>query len=532
MAELILLASLLSQFFFAGTIHIPSHKDHRSLELARRSSNSYQSYMPACNNSNKGLLKMLSHNTAQLIRSGMFTCVTCNNSILSDETQFASAQWQAADGNNAWKSMKAWWLTIRGEQDPLGAVSGFVSSISYAWNGPTQWDCTDIGETYCSSVVTCQQTNIPAGSMVLTAFSNIHQFYDNMYTGMQNASDSMGHQLAEFSSTFAPQNTATVDALKLLLDLFGISYGILGAGIWNRWIKEGVEFKNANNHGWLKDAANAAITSTIVLAKDSQNGVQGQVDTLNDINLILGHIIDGWSSVTEQYSTKLFSGSDDGLTQLDAYIDGGGWYDTNGIHKISDLSTNMENVLYGGLIPLAWTDHREVHPVVIFQEQDNVTNPNSALPDPPSPLNDQEAVKFRSIYSRYTLWLLDAHDCHKVPKGKNNPGGCDKPYVQPLPGADQLIPGNAWGGVLIDDINISAWLGYILNGMQNGYAMPDDSLFIGVTPNADFPFQAGIRTPGFFSSIPVCNMTTVARNVNKWRHSDANKRTAHYPCSP
>ena len=34
----------------------------------------------------------------------------------------------------------------------------------------------------------------------------------------------------------------------------------------------------------------------------------------------------------------------------------------------------MENVLYGGLIPKAWADHKAVHPVIVFQSG-TVTNP-------------------------------------------------------------------------------------------------------------------------------------------------------------
>jgi hypothetical protein len=39
----------------------------------------------------------------------------------------------------------------------------------------------------------------------------------------------------------------------------------------------------------------------------------------------------------------------------------------------------MENVLYGQLIPKAWSDHTAVHPVVVFQQGSNNVNPLSAI---------------------------------------------------------------------------------------------------------------------------------------------------------
>ena len=107
---------------------------------------------------------------------GPWACVTCNDPTINDDTKTAEAKWVAADGNDGWTHVKHWYTVLRdsGNTDPLGAIKGFVQSVSWYLNGPTQWDCENIGETYCSSVVTCQQTNVPVGGMVMTSFSNIH----------------------------------------------------------------------------------------------------------------------------------------------------------------------------------------------------------------------------------------------------------------------------------------------------------------------------------------------------------------------
>lgn len=127
------------------------------------------------------------------------------------------------------------------------------------------------------------------------------------------------------------------------------------------------------------------------LAKDAQPGyrppyqifrhsyaniirVQGQLDTQNDLSSALGTLVSGWANVTASYLSELFSGSDAGMAQLDAYILGGNWSDPQFTNSLFALQGIMENVLYGGLIPKAWADHSDVHPVIVFQSG-TVTNP-------------------------------------------------------------------------------------------------------------------------------------------------------------
>lgn len=206
------------------------------------------------------------------------------------------------------------------------------------------------------------------------------KFYDNFYNAIRSAGSSMDDQLAQFSSTFAPQGPATVDLLKILLDTFAVSYGLIGAGVWNKILRDAPIFKDkGNDHAWAKDSANAAVANGVTLAKDAQPGVKGEVDTLNDIRSELGKMVDGWANVTQQYMSNLFSGTDDGLTQLDAYVNNGSWADTDFNNSLFSLQGVMENVLYGSLIPKAWAERNKVHPVVVFQQGQDITNPLTTI---------------------------------------------------------------------------------------------------------------------------------------------------------
>ncbi|KAL8815271.1 MAG: hypothetical protein Q9223_005580 [Gallowayella weberi] len=197
-----------------------------------------------------------------------------------------------------------------------------------------------------------------------------------MYTAIHDAGNSMQYQLSQFAPTFAPQGPDTLKALKILLDILGISYGLIGAGVWNKILKDAPLFKNrGNDHSWAKDSANAAVASGVVLAKDAAPTLAGAVATQNDLTRILGTLVDGWANVTATYVKQLFSGTDDAITQLGTYINGGAWYNSEIETSLFSLQGIMENVLYGQLIPKAWGDHAAVNPVIVFQSESDIENP-------------------------------------------------------------------------------------------------------------------------------------------------------------
>jgi len=67
--------------------------------------------------------------------------------------------------------------------------------------------------------------------------------------------------------------------------------------------------------------------------------------------------------------------------------------------------------------------------------------------------------------------------------------------------------------------------------MKSGYVMPENSMYTDVNQNADYPYQAGIRTPGFFSMIPICDISTVFDVTVRNRGNVGTKnRCSTYPC--
>ena len=105
-------------------------------------------------------------------------------------------------------------------------------------------------------------------------------------------------------------------------------------------------------------------------------------------------LIDSWSNVTVEYLADLFSGEDDGLEQLDAYIRGGSWSYPGFTNSRPGMQSVMGSVLYGGMIQRAWAEHKSTNPVIIFQEGNDNTNPLSALEDDLQGISDEVSLNF------------------------------------------------------------------------------------------------------------------------------------------
>ena len=131
-------------------------------------------------------------------------------------------------------------------------------------------------------------------------------------------------------------------------------------------------------------------------------------------------------------------------------------------------------------------------------------------------MTDDTAAQTHVCYNGQTFYVLNANwdpqanDCI----AKECPVGAPDAYqFQQLPGGTfNVLSGGKFGGVRLDDIVISSWQAYQLNGNKNGYQIPDESMVIdGQGTEGDLIFQNGIQTPGFIS-LPIC--TDVAKTIN------------------
>lgn len=87
--------------------------------------------------------------------------VKCTDPNLTNAAINPATRWAAASANDAWQAaVKAW----NGGSVAQGNIAlTFAESVSNTFHGPDQWNCKDVGDIPCSSVVQCSSTNHPAG---------------------------------------------------------------------------------------------------------------------------------------------------------------------------------------------------------------------------------------------------------------------------------------------------------------------------------------------------------------------------------
>jgi hypothetical protein len=118
-------------------------------------------------------------------------------------------------------------------------------------------------------------------------------------------------------------------------------------------------------------------------------------------------------------------------------------------------------------------------------------------------------------YNGNMFYVLNANGYSSVMAQLNAPADASAEF-QKLPGGTHSdLDGSKFGGVMLDDIVISSYQGYQLNGNKNGYQQPTSSAAIdGYGTQGDLLFQNGIQTPGFFT-LTVCeDLNQVMNNID------------------
>jgi hypothetical protein len=105
------------------------------------------------------------------------------------------------------------------------------------------------------------------------------------------------------------------------------------------------------------------------------------------------------------------------------------------------------------------------------------------------------------------------------------------PFISLPGGTNDVLDGNAYGGVTLQDIVSSSLQAYVNNGYKNGYTLPPPTEWVtqlGGT-EGELISQNGITTPGFFS-LPVCTSlwNTLLNIGGTFYHGDPNH--PYWPC--
>ncbi|KAH6988123.1 hypothetical protein BKA56DRAFT_612847 [Ilyonectria sp. MPI-CAGE-AT-0026] len=447
-------------------------------------------------------------------RAVVWSDATCSVTEITDASYLPDVRWNAVDTTSAWSAVANSW-----NSDPAGTgqtVLPFPMSVSNFFHGPEHMNCQDVGDGTCNTMVQCDDTSFPAGYLILNSFVAIHQVHQNRYNGLDSAMNQMQNSMGKFTETFAPQISDSSVVLREILSSFALVIGVASAYSWNTVIKTAKIF-NSDNEDWrgvAKDSFNAAVTFAISISRDH---IPTAADLQNDLTEAMGKFVGKWMEAEAAYVNKIFSGEVGTLNTLYGLIQDGMQGAVPTGTDLATLKDEGQKIVYTKMIPAAWkVAPGEFSPFILAT--DNACS-SVGEGDLAGHIDDSTAAQIHVCYDNKIFYV-------GTPEYRNNMGNLIDWKINSLPGGTyDNLKGEEWGGVTLDDIVISSWDGYKLNGNQNGYQMPENSEAIdGNGNNGNIIFEAGTRTPGF-SNMPICDIKTLTNNLKY-----CNKNYEGFPC--
>ncbi|KAJ5389250.1 uncharacterized protein N7496_000318 [Penicillium cataractarum] len=377
------------------------------------------------------------------------TSISCSE--VGDPTVDSATRWQKSGADNA--LIKA--IQYYHNQSSQAGSQTFSRAVSHYFNGPENYDCQLVDSPCNAGVSKCETVTSPAGWLILNSFANFHNLWSNVNTALKDAEADITPQLGTFTSTFAPPVKDNSEMEKILFDISNILLSVLNAYVGfeagfveNKVLGNGIDKGTSAFVGILSGVQ--TIGKDLLPAAEQEQINEGQLGTaLSEITNAMQKI---YSLMVADFSEKgIFDSASPAINVEELFFNGTWVNSTLSTIDNRDLKIDFEHALYGLLAERAWRLTSELYPTVVVPEY--------------------------------------------------------------LPGGDtNTLTGDSgtWGGLTIDDIAISSYTGFMANGGQPGYQMPNTTNIIdnGQINTNPFPLQDGVRTPGFFN-IPTCTFDTM-----------------------
>ncbi|KAK7423527.1 hypothetical protein QQX98_000985 [Neonectria punicea] len=324
----------------------------------------------------------------------------------------------------------------------------------------------------------------------------------------------MKNSMGLFQDTFSPADTPGNSWLNDLLTVFQFVVGIGSAYAWNIALKSSKIITNTNTYAFAQESANGVIGLGFTWAKTH---LPTAVEIQNDLTNSMGNLFEVWIESELELVRTLFSGASDSLLTLESLIDKGLVLEITRNLDLGDFLNVAQKIMYAKLLPLAWKTSSVVikdlpngplHPMILMVPDDCVKSGDGLTPY----VDDEKYENMAVCHDGHTFFLG-----FPTWKGVSKSDHISRLMVWALPGGEHdVLNGEDWGGLTLDDIVISSYEGYRLNGYKNGYSIPENSQIIdGTGSEGSLIMENGVQTPGF-TSLPICTPEKLQRVSAKW----------------
>ncbi|KAK9318864.1 glycosyl hydrolase family 71-domain-containing protein [Lipomyces orientalis] len=218
---------------------------------------------------------------------------SCTNPVITNAFTDPETRWNGVNCEDAWTSAVS-------AVAALPTAEPFAQAMSNYFHGPESFDCgTTADHNGCDNFMECQDTDVPAGYLILNSFITLNNAIMNYYDAIGRIQTSITDDIGAVTSTFT-QVASTDTALKVILDIVGLSFALFAAPMWNSLLKGTTYFsKNGNTLGTMKDSVNALVSNGITLVKDDALADKSLASE-NELSANLAAMVNVWYNSTDQ----------------------------------------------------------------------------------------------------------------------------------------------------------------------------------------------------------------------------------------
>ncbi|TIC99105.1 hypothetical protein CH35J_006311 [Colletotrichum higginsianum] len=456
--------------------------------------------------------------------------------VIVDAKALPDKRWEAAGASEALEEVfQAWRNYTTGPDEVKFEFSQFVS---WYFGGPEAWRCSEIFDVPCSTSLTCEATQYPAGHLILNSFSKLHQFHHRYFEALGLAQADIQSEIDFFSESFSlpPPEDPSKDANKRLM--LNVAYGLFGVS--QAFLSNFVIFSSAAaTTSAISQVWRSQIMSTLsysvftgwAVAKDYLLPGKDSKAQYGSLSAMMGDVFDSWKATQVAYVETIFNPNDTATEDfIRSALDNGLMGAAPDEMNAFEMSKRLQKLFYPRFIAAVWQTRRWTKKPFVLKTNLPCNTEKGQRDSTLWPfLKDDDHARASTCYKGALFYLIDVRGSGvklttKYPSIRPDIFKSKHWPLMALYGLETM-DGVRYGGITKEDIVASVYKGWVEGGHQNNNFNPN---YTDISPqgNLDLWLQQGHRSPGFVNMTLCQNLYTIVGNIV---HGNPENHTS-YPC--
>ncbi|KAI1859465.1 hypothetical protein JX265_010468 [Neoarthrinium moseri] len=448
----------------------------------------------------------------------------CSDPLMADRSADAMARWKASGANWAFATATLDWAAANSSANDHPTSLTFSNYVADRLGAREMFECADVDSKFCTTPIECDRVHQPAGMLILNSFIALNAMQSQIHAGLEDAMNIMQNFVGDFQDIFSPGREPPKKTwLSNLVDTLQLVAGVASGFSWNIAASGTKLFTQKDRWGFYKDSVNSAVGYGFQMYRHHQ---PTPADVQNGLSSAMGTVFRSLIDAQSEFLEKLFSGTGESIGLLQKLTKNGLALQLAEKINKAKYSAEAQKLVYAQLLPLAWKHStteikgvpHAIRPMILMSPGCIKSGPNLNWV-----VDSNKSERMAVCYKGHTFFVgfpTFKEVEHGTPHGLK---------LWALPGGEHSIlngTSQAWGGLTLDDLVISAFEGYRRNNYKNGFDASKDD---GSTAPGDIIMGNGVLTPGFVK-LPICTVEKLWEETKILYHVSSDLDHNTFPC--